>query len=191
MNVVLSRLVLRRNPLKIMIKKILYILTISVLTTFSTSLRAEKVPDMDSVNFEESASSLVAEQLQRNRIIEQAFKHIGARYRHGTAGPRTFDCSGFTSYVFGKENISLSRCSRTQYTQGTAVHGIDNLRRGDLVFFSGRRISRTVGHVGIVVDVAEDGKSFTFVHASCSGVKVDKSTSSYYIRRYIGARRVI
>ena len=76
MNVVLSRLVLRRNPLKIMIKKILYILTISVLTTFSTSLRAEKVPDMDSVNFEESASSLVAEQLQRNRIIEQAFKSL-------------------------------------------------------------------------------------------------------------------
>lgn len=189
-----------------MSKKILYIIAISIAFFSSTELGAEKRLDkeirtkieapVEEVTEEATeevseAEKAAAEMAQRNRIIEQAFKHIGKRYRHGTAGPYTFDCSGFTSYVFGKEDIDLSRCSRTQYTQGEAIKSIDNLRRGDLVFFSGRKISRSVGHVGIVVDVAEDGKSFTFVHAACSGVKVDKSTSSYYSRRYIGARRVI
>ena len=187
-----------------MIQKLLYILTFCFCLGHATVLGAEKRTNIiptdgietpaDNTTAEEetpAAEEAAAEEQQRDRIIEQAFKHIGARYRHGTAGPRTFDCSGFTSYVFGKENISLSRCSRTQYTQGEAIRGISNLRRGDLVFFGGRRAARSVGHVGIVVDVAEDGQSFTFVHASCSGVKVDKSTSAYYSRRFIGARRVI
>lgn len=124
-------------------------------------------------------------------IINTAMKYLGTRYRRGTAGPKTFDCSGFTSYVFGKQNISLSRCSRDQYRQGEAVKKIADLKKGDLVFFGGSRATRSVGHVGIVTEVAEDGNSFSFVHAACSGVKVDKSTSSYYSRRYIGARRVL
>ena len=126
-----------------------------------------------------------------DNIINTAMKYLGTRYRRGTAGPKTFDCSGFTSYVFGKQNISLSRCSRDQYRQGEAVKKIADLKKGDLVFFGGSRATRSVGHVGIVTDVADDGNSFTFVHAACSGVKVDKSTSSYYSRRYIGARRVL
>lgn len=124
-------------------------------------------------------------------IIQTAMKFIGTRYRRGTAGPKTFDCSGFTSYIFGKMNILLSRSSRDQYRQGEAVKKIADLKRGDLVFFGGSRATRSVGHVGIVTEVAEDGKSFNFVHAACSGVKVDNSKSSYYSRRYIGARRVL
>jgi type IV secretory pathway component VirB8 len=45
--------------------------------------------------------------------------------------------------------------------------------------------------VGIVVDVNADG-TFTFIHASTSkGVRVSESTESYYVNRYVGARRVM
>ena len=59
------------------------------------------------------------------------------------------------------------------------------------LFFGGSGNSRSVGHVGIVTEVAPDGKNFSFVHASNSGVKISDSKEAYYSRRYIGARRIV
>lgn len=125
-----------------------------------------------------------------DNMLEEAFSHIGARYRSGQAGPNAFDCSGFTSYVFKNMGVELGRSSRAQYTQGDPV-GKDNLQSGDLVFFTGSRSGRTIGHVGIVVDVDPISGSFNFIHASSTGVKVSNSKEAYYSRRYVGARRVM
>lgn len=129
--------------------------------------------------------------MQAAKIIAEGKKHLGKRYVHGTAGPNTFDCSGFTSYIFGKFGYNLSRSSQVQYTQGTPVDR-HSLRPGDLVFFKGRT-SSGVGHVGMVVNVDPGRNSFQFIHASSSrGIMItDFSTSAYYIRRYVGAKRVI
>lgn len=123
-------------------------------------------------------------------IVRTALQYLGARYRHGHSGPKAFDCSGLTSYVYRQEGIDLSRSSRTQFTQGAPVK-LSELRKGDLVFFGGSRATRTVGHVGIVTDVDPVTNRFKFVHASNSGVKVSDSKEAYYSRRYIGARRVL
>ena len=66
-----------------------------------------------------------------------------------------------------------------------------DLQKGDLVFFGRGRNRHNVGHVGIVTDVAADGNSFKFIHASRTGVKIDNSNSAYYSARYIGARRIL
>lgn len=126
-------------------------------------------------------------------VVKTALEYIGARYSYGSTGPRVFDCSGFTSYVYRKENKDvLYRTSRSQYTQGRPVANIADLKKGDLVFFGGRGNSRRVGHVGIVASVDPDGKKFSFVHASTNkGVTVSHSTEAYYSRRYIGARRIV
>lgn len=125
-------------------------------------------------------------------IVKTALQYLGARYRSGHSGPSAFDCSGFTSYVYRKENIRINRSSRSQFTQGTPVNKISDLQKGDLVFFGGSSRSRkNVGHVGIVTEVDPDTRKFKFVHASRTGVKVDESNSAYYGRRYIGARRII
>ena len=125
-----------------------------------------------------------------SEVIETAMKYLGHRYCRGAAGPKVFDCSGFTSFIFKNFDISLSRDSRAQYTQGVSVER-DDLRVGDLVFFTSPRSSRAVGHVGIVSKVEEDG-NFHFVHAARRGVVVDDfSTATFYKGRYIGARRVI
>lgn len=126
-----------------------------------------------------------------NNLLDEAMSHLGARYRSGSKGPYTFDCSGFTSYVFkqlGEGNIGCS--SRDQYARNMPVSRSD-MRRGDLVFFTSPRSGRKVGHVGIVVDVDPINNTFNFIHASSSeGVKISNSNDGFYARRFIGVRRV-
>lgn len=126
-------------------------------------------------------------------LLDTAFKYIGVRYRSGQSGPNGFDCSGFTSFVYRQHNIHLTHSSRAQYNEGAHIHDIAQLQKGDLVFFGGssRRVT-SIGHVGIVTEVAPNGKSFKFIHASTSsGIKVDTSLDPYYTSRYVGACRVI
>lgn len=123
-------------------------------------------------------------------MLGHAATFIGTRYRSGGKKPGGFDCSGFTSYIFRQFGISLNASSRSQYTQGCEI-STDQLRPGDLVFFSGRAAShKRVGHVGIVTEICPDG-TFKFIHSACSkGVVISHSQESYYSRRYVGARRV-
>ena len=123
-------------------------------------------------------------------IIDEAFRHIGARYRRGAKGPHSFDCSGFTGYVFKQFNRLIGASSRDQYAKNTPIKRSE-MRRGDLVFFTSPNSGRNVGHVGIVVDIDSVGDDFTFIHASTyRGVTVSRSTEGYYAKRFVGARRV-
>lgn len=124
-------------------------------------------------------------------IVQRAMRYLGARYRYGHTGPYSFDCSGFTSYVYGKEGVKLTRSSRTQLQQGKIISRIADLQKGDLVFFGGSRSPRSVGHVGIVTEVDPETNRFKFIHASRNGVQVTASNTAYYSRRYLGARRVL
>lgn len=124
-------------------------------------------------------------------VVQTALQYLGARYSSGGMGPYAFDCSGFTSFVYKKKNVPILRSSRSQFTQGTPVARISDLKKGDLVFFGGRGNSRSVGHVGIVTDVDPSGNIFSFVHAASGGVKISESSEPYYSRRYMGARRIV
>ena len=124
-----------------------------------------------------------------NDLLNEAKKHIGKRYVHGTHGPNTFDCSGFTSYVYKQFGYNLSPGSRIQYTQGTPVSRND-LRKGDLVFFTSRSSGKNVGHVGIVWEADNEKGTFKFIHASIRGVRIS-NFEGYYVPRYIGAKRII
>lgn len=126
-------------------------------------------------------------------LLAEAESHVGKRYRYGATGGDAFDCSGYTSYVFGKYGCKLGRSSRGQALQGEAVSR-EELMPGDLVMFSGRKVSKSrVGHVGIVVSVDRATGDFRFIHASTSrGVTIsDFAAERYYAQRYICARRVL
>ena len=126
-----------------------------------------------------------------NSIMDEAMRHLGARYRSGSKGPNAFDCSGFTSYVFGQNNMQIGCSSRDQYARNMPISRSE-MQRGDLVFFTSPSSGRSVGHVGIVVDVDPLTHSFNFIHASSSGgVKISNSTDGFYASRYIGVRRVM
>lgn len=125
-------------------------------------------------------------------VVKSALARLGAPYVYGSTGPYTFDCSGFTGWVYRANNVSLPRTSRMQSTIGTRIASIKDLKKGDLVFFGGRATPGSVGHVGIVKEVDPSGENFYFIHASTRyGVKLSCSSEGYYKRRYLGARRVV
>lgn len=118
-------------------------------------------------------------------VASDAHKYLGYRYVYGTAGPSTFDCSGFTSYLYKQYGVSLPRSSNSQGTFGTYVDK-SNLIPGDILCFSNRK-DRKINHVGVYVG---DGK---FIHASTStrGVVMDSLSENYYTNHYVTARRVV
>lgn len=122
-------------------------------------------------------------------LLKESYKHIGKRYVHGAKGPNSFDCSGFSSYVYRQFGYKISPASRMQYTEGVPV-AREDLRKGDLVFFTSRSSGRNVGHVGIVVSNDKDTGTVKFIHASIKGVRVSE-IEGYYKNRYVGARRII
>lgn len=122
-------------------------------------------------------------------LLAEAHKYIGTRYVHGAKGPHAFDCSGYTSFIYKQFGYIISPSSRHQYTEGTPVSR-NELRKGDLVFFTSRSSGKNVGHVGIVVSADNETGEFKFIHASIKGVKVSEC-EGYYQNRYVGAKRII
>lgn len=123
-----------------------------------------------------------------DKLISFAKAQLGKTYSWGAEGPNSFDCSGFTYYVF-KESASktIPRVSKDQSEYGTYV-SYSNLRKGDLVFFDTDGSNNgVVGHVGIYLG---DGE---FIHSSSSKGKVIISniTSGYYKDAFVNGRRVL
>lgn len=123
-------------------------------------------------------------------IVQKATQYSGIRYSPGGSNPkRGFDCSGFVSYVFRKLDISVPRSSASLFCKDKQVSDYKDLHLGDLVFFSGSRISNKIGHVGIVVSVNNETGEFSFIHAARQGVTVSSSTEDYYSKRLLYACR--
>lgn len=123
-------------------------------------------------------------------LLKEAASHLGKRYSSGSKGPNAFDCSGFSGYVYRQFGYSIGASSRDQYKYGKAVEKKD-LRKGDLVFFTSRSSGKNVGHVGIVWEVNKETGDFKFIHAATKGGIKISDFAGYYVKRYIGAKRVI
>ncbi|MDD5184919.1 MAG: LysM peptidoglycan-binding domain-containing protein [Paludibacter sp.] len=123
-------------------------------------------------------------------IVNYGKLFLNTPYHYGSSGTDTFDCSGFTSFVYRNFGFDLLRSSAEQARQFSSVDR-QQIKIGDLVFFSGRRRSSRVGHVGIVTNTKDNGQ-FEFIHAAVhSGVTISNSEEPYYTRRFIKANRVI
>lgn len=122
------------------------------------------------------------------KVIEIAKQQLGKPYVYATAGPNTFDCSGFTKYCYAKVGVSLLRSAQqVGYNNGTKIEGISNLKRGDIVCFNTVADNDLSDHVGIYLGGGQ------FIHASSGGGKVMISTlsNSYYNRVFSWGRRVL
>ncbi len=123
-------------------------------------------------------------------IINFGKLFLNTPYHFGSPGTSSFDCSGFTSYVYRNFGYNLKRSSSEQAEQFDTVQPAE-LKAGDLVYFSGRSHSRRVGHVGIVVTKNDNG-TFDFIHAAVhKGVTISNSDETYYSRRFVKANRVV
>jgi cell wall-associated NlpC family hydrolase len=112
---------------------------------------------------------------------------LGRRYVWGAIGPGTFDCSGFTSYVYRKTGIFIPRTSRQQSIYGKLVDR-KHLKPGDLIFFdTSRRARGIINHVGMYIG------NNKFIHASSAKkrVVITSLSKNFYSKRFKWARRVV
>ena len=118
-------------------------------------------------------------------VVNYAKQYLKCKYVYGASGPSTFDCSGFTMYVFKHFGISLSHSATAQSKKGTYV-AKENLQPGDLVFFDTMDKGK-VSHVGMYIGNGQ------MIHASYGQKKIviANFNDSYYQKAYVNARRVL
>jgi len=128
--------------------------------------------------------NLTPKGLDRDEFLLEVVSFLGAPYRFGGFSREGIDCSGLTSAVYaGSATGLLPRSTREQFQTGTPVEK-DQLQFGDLVFFN--TTGQSPSHVGIYI---EDD---LFAHASVtSGVTISSLESTYYKKRFLGARRLV
>lgn len=107
-------------------------------------------------------------------VLAEAYNHLGAPYVWGATGPSSFDCSGFTSYVYRVAcGIDIGRDTYSQIGSGREV-SYNDLQPGDLVF-------PHAGHVGIYVG------NGMMIHAPHSGDVVKVAP----VYKFWRARRIL
>lgn len=118
----------------------------------------------------------------RQQIYQQYQQWKGTAYAYGGLGKNGLDCSGLVYITYrDKLDQTLPRTTGKLEQLGVAVPR-QQLRAGDLVFFTTGIKSR---HVGIYI---EDGK---FLHVSTSkGVMISHLNDYYWKDRFLLARRV-
>ena len=156
-------------------------------TEESTTRSAEERIEAQEVENEEQAEQVVTTNISKGKeIVNYAKQYLGCKYVYGGSGPSTFDCSGFTMYVYKHFGVSLSHSARAQSKNGTYV-AKEDLKPGDLVFFKDYETMDGIGHCGIYIG---DGN---FIHASSGTgycVKISTLLSGSYNTRYETARRL-
>ena len=108
-------------------------------------------------------------------IVTYAYNFLGRPYVWGAVGPDTFDCSGFTSYVYRHcAGIEITRTTYTQINVGTPV-SYSEMQPGDLVFTYNNE------HVGIYVGGG------MYINATYPGstIRVTPVTNFYAARRIL------
>ena len=122
--------------------------------------------------------------INRDRVLLDIVSYLGAPYVWGGNSKDGIDCSGFTLRVYeDAAHRTLPRSVDGQFQSGKRVEK-DSLQFGDLVFFD--TTGEGPSHVGIYV---EDD---LFAHSSVSsGVTFSSLESTYYRKRFVGARRVV
>ncbi|MBE7091979.1 MAG: hypothetical protein E7365_02230 [Clostridiales bacterium] len=124
------------------------------------------------------------------QIAEYSKNFLGVPYVLGGNGPKTFDCSGFTKYVYAHFGISIPRTAYTQgyWNKGTKITSISALQIGDLVFFNTMGDSDLCDHAGIYLGNGQ------IIHASSGSARkvvISNFSQSYYKSNFSWGRRVI
>ena len=145
-------------------------------------------PDITYISYKKKQEASQNKLQVISNIENKAKSFLGVPYVWGATGPRKFDCSGFTQWVYRDSGINIPRVSRDQARVGKFI-SYDNLQRGDMVFFDTKK-KRTgrVSHVGIYLGGGD------FIHASSTGKAVviyNFNEKRFYKKRFLWGRRVL
>lgn len=93
---------------------------------------------------------------QMTDLMRMAYQYLGVPYEWGGNGPSTFDCSGYTSYIY-KNSLGID-IGRTTYNQVYAGSDVTNgeLQPGDLILPNIDHVQLYIGN-GMVIHAPQTG----------------------------------
>ncbi len=120
------------------------------------------------------------------RAADIARTLVGSRYRYGAAGPRAFDCSGLTLYIYRQLGITLPHRARSQFSSryGKIIPSMSDLKPGDLLYYK-NTAGRGITHAAIYVG---NGMMVT-ANSPRQGVRLNSIHTSYWRRHWAGGLR--
>lgn len=155
-------------------------------TTNKTSNTSNNTNTSNKTNTSNSTSKNT---IKGTDVIAYAKKYLGHKYVWGGDGSNgTFDCSGFTMYVYKHFGVNLPHYTVSQYNsgKGTKITKQSDLKMGDIVFLTDYETGAPCGHCGIYIS---DGN---FIHADSTVMRVNISDlNGMYKGRFCGALRII
>ncbi len=122
-----------------------------------------------------------------DEIINTAQKYLGVPHCLGGTTMKCMDCSGLLVTVFARHGINLPHNSEGQARYGKIIAGMDELKKGDLVFFiRSYKTRHFITHSGIYVG------NNKFIHTSSkNGVTITSLNDPYWKEKFIFGTRVI
>ena len=145
--------------------------------------KATKTAKSTTINSSETSTQITDD------IINYAFQFEGVKYKYGGTTKKGMDCSGLVMTSFKSENVILPRTTRDLAITGDWID-LQEVQKGDLLFFATKKNSRLVNHVGIVT-VSRPG-FVEFIHSTTSnGVIVSNLAERYWYLAFVQARRVL
>ena len=124
-----------------------------------------------------------------NYIIDYAKQFDGVKYKFGGTTKKGMDCSGLVTTAFKSENILLPRTTEGMALKGNPI-GINDVQKGDLLFFATKKNKEKINHVGLVTDVRPG--YVEFIHATTSaGVIISNLAERYWHFAFVQARRIL
>ncbi|MGN1183146.1 MAG: C40 family peptidase [Faecalibacillus sp.] len=141
--------------------------TYNTIDTSSTGTKTVTYTATDSFGNKSAVQLQVEVVYPGQAIVNTGLSKLGTPYKWGSTGPTSFDCSGFTQWVYRQNGIYIPRTSGAQKSAGKVI-SLSQLEPGDIVWRS--------GHVGIYIG---GGK---YVHAPHTGdvVKVSSMSSGKF-----------
>jgi len=122
-----------------------------------------------------------------DRILQEVSKYIGVRYKRGGSTKAGMDCSGFVRLVYRHIfNVDLPYVAASQFRLSIFdVIPFEELKTGDLIFFSRTPKRKKINHVGIYL---ADGE---FAHAlESTGVTVSSLSEPHWKIRVKKIKRI-
>ena len=121
-----------------------------------------------------------------NEIIKTAQKYLGVPHCMGGTTMKCLDCSGLLVVVFAKNGINLPHNSEEQARYGKIIAEMDELIKGDLVFFIRSYKTRSlITHSGIYLG------NNNFIHTSSkNGVIITSLNDPWWKEKFIFGTRL-
>jgi cell wall-associated NlpC family hydrolase len=123
-----------------------------------------------------------------DEVVENAMSYQGVKYRYGGTTSKGMDCSGLIGAAFMEAGKTMPRTSRSLSSEAEELN-LDQVRKGDFLFFATGKNKRQVNHVALITRVTPG--EIEFIHSTTSrGVITSTLNEAYWINAFLRAGRI-